>query len=38
VDAGTSGGIWGLKEGYSLMIGGDPQVVKHLTPIFHTFG
>ena len=34
VDAGTSGGIWGLAEGYSLMIGGDPAVVERLRPIF----
>jgi 6-phosphogluconate dehydrogenase len=36
VDVGTSGGVWGLKEGYSLMIGGDEDVVKGLTPIFET--
>lgn len=36
VDSGTSGGVWGLTEGYSLMIGGDEQAVKHLTPIFET--
>jgi 6-phosphogluconate dehydrogenase len=36
VDAGTSGGIWGLKEGYSLMIGGDEAVVRNLSPIFKT--
>jgi 6-phosphogluconate dehydrogenase len=36
VDCGTSGGIWGLKEGYSLMIGGKPEVVEKLTPIFET--
>ncbi len=34
VDAGTSGGIWGLTEGYSLMVGGDTQAVEFLTPIF----
>ena len=34
VDSGTSGGIWGLAEGYSLMIGGDPEPVARLTPIF----
>jgi 6-phosphogluconate dehydrogenase len=34
VDAGTSGGIWGLKEGYSLMVGGEKDVVARLTPIF----
>ena len=36
VDAGTSGGVWGLKEGYSLMIGGDEDVVEYLRPIFET--
>ncbi len=36
VDCGTSGGIWGLTEGYSLMIGGDADVVQQLTPIFQT--
>lgn len=36
VDCGTSGGIWGLKEGYSLMIGGKEEVVNNLTPIFET--
>jgi 6-phosphogluconate dehydrogenase len=36
VDCGTSGGVWGLKEGYSLMIGGDTAVVDHLTPIWET--
>jgi 6-phosphogluconate dehydrogenase len=36
VDCGTSGGIWGLKEGYSLMIGGKPEVVEKLHPIFET--
>jgi 6-phosphogluconate dehydrogenase len=36
VDAGTSGGIWGLKEGYSLMIGGDAATVARLRPIFET--
>src|ERR1700685_728925 len=34
VDVGTSGGVWGLKEGYSLMIGGDKAPVERLTPIF----
>ena len=34
IDCGTSGGVWGLKEGYSLMIGGDEAPVKRLTPIF----
>jgi len=36
VDCGTSGGIWGLKEGYSMMVGGDEEVVKRLSPIFET--
>ena len=36
VDVGTSGGIWGLKEGYSMMIGGDKEVVEYLRPIFET--
>lgn len=36
VDVGTSGGIWGLTEGYSLMIGGDRKVVAGLEPIFQT--
>jgi len=34
VDAGTSGGIWGLKEGYSMMVGGDVEVCDYLRPIF----
>lgn len=36
VDCGTSGGIWGLTEGYSLMIGGKPEVVEKMRPIFET--
>ncbi|HXE05651.1 MAG TPA: decarboxylating 6-phosphogluconate dehydrogenase [Bryobacteraceae bacterium] len=36
VDVGTSGGIWGLKEGYSMMIGGDKDPVEYLRPIFET--
>ncbi|MGD0610995.1 MAG: phosphogluconate dehydrogenase (NAD(+)-dependent, decarboxylating) [Anaerolineales bacterium] len=36
VDVGTSGGIWGLKEGYSLMIGGDPGIIESLRPVFET--
>ena len=36
VDAGTSGGVWGLAEGYSLMIGGDPEAVTRLRPVFET--
>jgi 6-phosphogluconate dehydrogenase len=34
VDVGTSGGVWGLDEGFCLMIGGDEQTVRHLDPIF----
>lgn len=34
LDVGTSGGIWGLQEGYSLMIGGDEAVTERLRPIF----
>jgi len=34
VDVGTSGGVWGLKEGYSLMVGGEADTVNYLTPIF----
>jgi len=34
VDVGTSGGIWGITEGYSMMIGGDEDTVEYLTPIF----
>ena len=34
VDCGTSGGVWGLSEGYSLMIGGDEAAVARLAPIF----
>ncbi|MNU92950.1 6-phosphogluconate dehydrogenase, NAD(+)-dependent, decarboxylating [compost metagenome] len=34
VDCGTSGGVWGLKEGYCLMIGGDAAVVTRLSPLF----
>ena len=36
LDAGTSGGIWGLKEGYSMMVGGDPEAFGRLEPIFQT--
>ena len=36
VDAGTSGGIWGLKIGYCLMVGGEEVAVKRLDPIFTT--
>jgi 6-phosphogluconate dehydrogenase len=34
VDCGTSGGVWGLREGYSLMVGGEEAVVERLRPIF----
>ena len=36
VDVGTSGGIWGLDRGYCLMIGGDPEAVELLDPIFNS--
>jgi len=36
VDVGTSGGIWGVERGYCLMIGGEPEVVERLDPIFKT--
>jgi 6-phosphogluconate dehydrogenase len=36
VDCGTSGGVWGLNEGYSLMVGGDAPVVERLRSIFET--
>jgi len=36
VDVGTSGGVWGLERGYCMMIGGDPETVAHLDPIFAT--
>jgi 6-phosphogluconate dehydrogenase len=36
VDVGTSGGIWGLQEGYCLMIGGEKERVDQLEPIFKT--
>src|SRR5215813_11318382 len=36
VDVGTSGGIWGLERGYCMMIGGDPEPVRHLDPVFVT--
>ncbi len=35
-DVGTSGGVWGLERGYCMMIGGEPETVKHLDPIFAT--
>jgi 6-phosphogluconate dehydrogenase len=36
VDVGTSGGIWGLTEGYSMMVGGESESVEHLRPIFES--
>ena len=36
VDVGTSGGVWGLTEGYSMMIGGPEEAVERLRPIFET--
>ena len=36
LDAGVSGGVWGLERGYCLMVGGDPKAVERLHPIFRT--
>lgn len=36
VDVGTSGGVWGLTEGYSLMVGGEKEAVARLRPVFET--
>lgn len=36
VDVGTSGGVWGITEGYSMMIGGEKDIVDYLSPIFKT--
>jgi 6-phosphogluconate dehydrogenase len=36
VDVGTSGGVWGLERGFCLMIGGEPDIVSRLDPIFAT--
>jgi len=36
VDVGTSGGVWGLKRGYCMMVGGETSAVTHLDPIFKT--
>ena len=36
VDCGTSGGIWGLEQGYCLMVGGSPKAVERLQPVFAT--
>ncbi|MEP7209620.1 MAG: phosphogluconate dehydrogenase (NAD(+)-dependent, decarboxylating) [Alphaproteobacteria bacterium] len=36
VDVGTSGGVWGLKRGFCMMIGGEKEIIDHLDPIFST--
>lgn len=36
VDVGTSGGVWGLEQGYSMMVGGENETVEKLRPIFET--
>lgn len=36
VDVGTSGGVWGLEQGYSMMVGGAKEAVDHITPILET--
>jgi 6-phosphogluconate dehydrogenase len=36
IDAGTSGGVWGLKVGYCLMVGGAPEAVQLCEPVFRT--
>ncbi len=36
VDVGTSGGVWGLKEGYSMMVGGEGEAVEYIRPILET--
>jgi 6-phosphogluconate dehydrogenase len=36
VDCGTSGGVWGLTRGYCLMIGGEPEIVRYLDPLWAT--
>jgi 6-phosphogluconate dehydrogenase len=36
LDAGTSGGVWGLKNGYCMMVGGGKEIVERLEPIFTT--
>ena len=36
VDCGTSGGVWGLEQGYSMMIGGETDAVERLRPVFET--
>ena len=36
LDVGTSGGVWGLEQGYSLMVGGEKEVFERLEPVFQT--
>lgn len=36
VDVGTSGGVWGLEQGYSMMVGGPEEVVDRMRPLFET--
>ncbi len=36
IDQGTSGGVWGLENGYCIMVGGEPELVKRLEPAFLT--
>lgn len=36
IDVGTSGGVWGLKEGYSMMVGGENEAVEFIQPILET--
>ncbi len=36
VDVGTSGGVWGLEQGYSMMVGGHEEAVAHLRPVLET--
>jgi 6-phosphogluconate dehydrogenase len=36
IDSGTSGGVWGLENGYCLMVGGSEKAVRHCQPIFET--
>ena len=36
VDCGTSGGVWGLEQGYSLMLGGDAHAIERLRPLWET--
>ena len=36
LDAGTSGGVWGVERGYCLMVGGEEAAFRHLEPIFKT--